>query len=270
VLSATLASGNFATIRDAKNENLTIWNYDAQSKIFIFDFVGLESQGKTFNRVTQFNEQVIQNTGYPKVLTNDEFVAYMDSIRRTQANFAFGHDLLVNELVQFFNLVERDKLAIYQEEIDLRDFLISQGLIKVWRGFYQAVQPNVVILSIPQMQSRKATEPPVSPLARLAILSHELSHGEYYTNQYYSKYCKTFWSQSLNDAQRESFINFFKKNNYAIDNMDLVVNEMQAYLMFTPDPNSFSASKLGVTADDLEVMRNMFRMGKPPTSLLLN
>lgn len=265
-----VTSGDFQTILNSQSDTLKVWNLANSPQIYIFDFPGLALQGRTFNRATQFTEQVQANTGYPKVLDNDETTKHLESIRRTQANFAFGHDLLISELVQFYNLVDRDKIDIFPEEIVLRDFLVEQGLVKVWRGFYTAVQPGVVILSIPQTQPKKADEPLVNDLARRAIFTHEIAHGEYYTNPYYAAYCRKFWTETLNDAQREAFIGLFKKYNYAVTMDELVVNEMQAYLMFTPDPNSFSAKKMGITDGELEAMREMFRHGKPPTRLSLN
>lgn len=266
--SQQFLTGDFETILNFKNSNLTIWNYETKSKIFIFDFPGLTTQGKTFNRITQLNEQVELNSGYPKVMNKEEITKYMESLRRTHANFAFGHDVLVNELVRFFNLAEQKKIELFPEELILRDFLINQNLIKIWRGFYQAIKPNVVILSIPQQQNKNADEPTISSLARTTILSHEISHAEYYTNEYYSNYCRKYWQESLNETQRESFLNFFKRYNYAVDNSELIVNEMQAYLMFTPDPLSFNAQKLGVTDQELDTMRNMFKQGRPPTTLI--
>ena len=265
-----VTSGDFQTILNSQSDTLKVWNLANSPQIYIFDFPGLALQGRTFNRATQFTEQVQANAGYPKVLDNDETTKHLESIRRTQANFAFGHDLLISELVQFYNLVDRDKIDIFPEEIVLRDFLVEQGLVKVWRGFYTAVQPGVVILSIPQTQPKKADEPLVNDLARRAIFTHEIAHGEYYTNPYYAAYCRKFWTETLNDAQREAFIGLFKKYNYAVTMDELVVNEMQAYLMFTPDPNSFSAKKMGITDGELEAMREMFRHGKPPTRLPLN
>lgn len=265
-----VTSGDFQTILNSQSDTLKVWNLANSPQIYIFDFPGLALQGRTFNRATQFTEQVQANTGYPKVLDNDETTKHLESIRRTQANFAFGHDLLVSELVQFFNLVDRDKIDIFPEEIALRDFLLEQGLVKVWRGFYTAVQPGAVILSVPQTQPKKADEPLVNELARRAIFTHEIAHGEYYTNTYYAAYCRKFWTETLNDAQREAFIGLFKKYNYAVTMDELVVNEMQAYLMFTPDPNSFSAKKMGITDGELDAMRDMFRRGKPPTRLPLN
>ena len=269
VFGMEVLSGDFQTILNTRSDTLTVWNIADNPKIFVFDFPGLATQGRTFNRVTQFTEQAQANNGYPRVLDNEEISKYMESLRRTQSNFAFGHDLLVSELVQFFNLIDRDKIEIFPEEIALRDFLVQQGLIKTWRGFYQALQPGVVVLSIPQRQAKKVDEPQVSELARTAIFTHEISHGEYYTNQYYAAYCRRFWNESLNDSEREAFLSLFKKYNYDVTSGELVINEMQAYLMFTPDANSFNASKLGVTEQVLDAMRAMFRQGNPPTKLPL-
>ncbi len=261
-------SGNVQQIQEHKSEKLVVWNLQNQSKVFVFDFPNLTMQGKTFNRVTYFTEQAVFSSGYPKVYNNAEMQEYFDSVRRNQANFAFGHDVQVQELVQFFNLIERDKIEIYTEEVQLRNFLLEQGLIKFWRGFYQAVQPEVVLLSIPQLQARRADEPAVTETIRRTIFQHELAHAEYFTNEYYANYCRTFWNESLTDEQRKAFTDFLSNHNYNIYYADLVVNEMQAYLMHTADAQSFSAAKIGVSEKDLETMRKMFRQGNPVTKLI--
>lgn len=267
--SAGAVPGDFQTILNHRSNALTIWNYTGNQNIYVFDFPGLILQGRTFNRLTQMTEQVQTGAGYPRVLNNEELLAHIEAIRRTHANFAFGHDALVFELVQFYNLADRDKIELFPEELVLRDFLLENGFIKSWRGFYQALQPDVVILSIPQVQNKKADEPQVSELAREAIFTHEISHAEYYTNPHFANYCRAFWSKTLTDAQRQLFLKFLTNYNYAVDHGEMIVNEMQAYLMFTPDPLSFSAKRLGVTEEELEEMREAFRKGKPPTRLPL-
>jgi hypothetical protein len=96
-----------------------------------------------------------------------------------------------------------------------------------------------------------------------------MSHGEYYTNPFYAKYVQQFWQSTLTDAQRESFRSFLAGFNYATWNEELVINEMQAYLMFTHDPKSFSARRLKVSEEELARMRHAFRAGNPPTKLPL-
>lgn len=261
-----VSSGDFQTVLNARNENVVIWQMAENPNIYVFDFKGLNNQGRSFNRITQFTEQQTTEP-YPKVLNNLELSRYIEAARRTQADFAFGHDVLVGELVQFFNYALRDKVELNPEEILVRDFLTEQGLVRFWRGFYQAMRPDVVILAVPQTQDRKANEPMVSAGARYAILLHELAHGEYYTNTHYQKFCQRFWYETLTENQREAFKKFLGNFNYAVNNEELLINEMQAYLMFTPDPKSFSARKLGVSDAELDQMRSAFRRASPPIRL---
>ncbi len=260
-------TADYQTILRARNPALVTWRSAENPDIYIFDFPNLTLQGRTFNRVTQMTEQFAE--AYKRVLSTEEIIKYMEALRRTQANFAFGHDVLVSEMVLFFNLAERDKVELFAEELQLRDFLIEQGLMKVWRGFYQSIRPDAVILSIPQIQDKRDNEPMVSELARRAIFTHEISHGEFYANQYYANFCRNFWRNKLSEEQRQVFRNFLSKYNYSVNQEELMINEMQAYLMFTPDPNSFSAAKLGIKDAELEAMRNMFRKERPPTRLPL-
>lgn len=261
-------SGNFKTILDSKSGNLVVWQYADNPSIFVFDFPNLTLQGRSFNRITQFTEQQVSEP-YPRVLTNQELSRHIEASRRTLADFAFGHDVMVSELAVFFNYAERDKIELNAEEIAIRDFLVAQGLIRSWNKIYQALQPNVVLLSLPQTQEKHDGEPRVSEGARYAILLHEMSHGEFYSNPYFATFCRRFWNDSLNDGQRESFKKFLSSYNYTTTSDELLVNEMQAYLMFTPDPASFSAKKLGVSEAELAAMRDAFRKGKPPTKLPL-
>ncbi len=262
-----VVQGDFQNIVGTQSGALAVWQISDNPNIYVFDFPGLENQGRSFNRITQFTEQ--QSTEpYPKVLGNRELASYIAAARRTTADFAFGHDVLVSELVQFFNYALRDKIELNPEEITLRDFLVEQGLVRLWRGFYQAMKPDVVLLAVPQTQARKANEPMVSDGARYAILLHELAHAEYYTNPHYAKFCQRYWYETLTEDQRELFKRFLANFNYSVNNEELLINEMQAYLMFTPDPKSFSARKLGVSEEVLQSMRGAFRRGSPPIRLL--
>ena len=260
-----IATGDVETILDTHTGKVTIWRLADNPNILIFDFPSLLEQGRSFDRITQLIDQF--NEPYKRVMGNAEFAKYMDSLRRNYADFAFGHDVLMNEFVLFFNLADRDKIELFPEEIAVRDFLIEQGLIKTWRGIYQTVQGDQVVLSVPQVQERRENEPPINALARRAIILHEVSHGEFYTNKYYADYCRKFWSSVLNEEQRKHFKQFLSNYNYTLNADELLINEMQAYLMFTPDPGSFSAAKLGVAQAELDAMRDAFVNGKPPTRL---
>ncbi|HPT50097.1 MAG TPA: hypothetical protein PKZ22_07835 [Accumulibacter sp.] len=260
--------GNLKTVFHARSDVPIAWRYTAMNDVFIIDVPGLERLGRTFNRITQLKEHQYSEA-YPRVLTTEELTSYISALHKTFASFASGHDLLVSDLVQFFNLADRDKVELFSEEHALRDFLVEQGLIKEWRGFYQSQKPHAIILSIPQVQERRANEPGVSNNARYTILLHELAHAEFHGNPFYNKYCREFWANSLTDSQKESFKKFLASMQYAVDNEELLINEMQAYLMFTPDSGSFSAARLGVSEGALVAMRDSFIKGRPPIQLPL-
>jgi hypothetical protein len=260
--------GDYQTILNNKSSNLTVWRLSENTEVFVIDFPTMTQQGKAFNRITQMTEQF--NEPYKRVLTGEEFKKYLDSIRRSDSNFAYGHDVLVSELSLFYNLADRDKVELTAEEATLREFLNEQGLMRSWRGINQALKPDMVLVTVPQTREKGDGEPQINDLARRAILTHELSHGEFYSNAYYANYCRKFWVETLTDNQREAFTKFLSKYNYSVNQDELLVNEMQAYLMFTPDPNAFSAAKLGITEAELASIRAAFRKGRPPTKLPLN
>jgi hypothetical protein len=262
-----VVTADVETILNSRTGHLSVWRLENNPNVMIFDFPSLAEQGRTFNRMTQLTEQF--NEPYKRVLGNAEFVKYLEALRRNEADFAYGHDLLVSEFVLFFNLAERDKVELFPEELAVRNFLIEHGVMRYWRGIYQAEKGrgNLVVLSVPQVQEKRENEPRISLFARRAIVLHEIAHGEYYTNKYYAEYCRKFWWNVLTEDQRARFKAFLSNYNYSLNADELLINEMQAYLMFTPDRGSFSAAKLGVAEAELEAMRDAFVNGKPPTRM---
>jgi hypothetical protein len=264
-MAAEVMVADFNTILNARSAELAIWTYAENPNVYVFDFPSLSQQGKTYNRAMQLSEQF--NEPYKRVYSQAEMQKYLVSIHRTQNNFAYGHDFLASQLVLFFNLVSKDKIELLPEELMLRDFLLNQGVVEVWRGIYRAKRDNVIILSIPQIQEAHDGESRISELARRAILTHEIAHAEYYSNPAYAEYCRVFWMQKLNDAQRAVFLKFLSAYNYTLGQQELLINEVQAYLMFTPDPSSISADKLGIDETEWNGMKALFKQGNPPTKL---
>ena len=214
-----VVSADVDTILGTRSGKLSVWQLSDNPNIILFDFPSLTEQGRSFNRITQLIDQF--NEPFKRVLGNVEFVKYLEAMRRNQANFAYGHDVLLNELVLFYSLAEPDKVELFPEELAIRDFLIQQGAIKLWRGIYQVdkSKANLVVLSIPQVQERRENEPPVTAFARRAIILHELAHGEFYTNKYYADYCRTFWNTTLTEDQRGLFKRFLSNYNYTLSDV---------------------------------------------------
>lgn len=267
VLPAPTTAG-YAEILANRTQAVMVFQYEGRHSITVIDFPSLNEQGKMFNRVVA----LIERMGAPRerVLGNEELAQFIRSVGKTESTLAYGNDFLIGELVVFYNLAELGGIELNKEELALRQFLIERRLIIHRTGFYQALMPQAVILSIPQESGGGGGGPPVSPLARKTILSHEISHAEFYTNPAYASYCRHFWRSTLTEAQRKAFRKFLSLSSYNPDNEEMMINESQAYLMYTPDPRAFNAAMLGLSDKEITVLRQRFREDNPAAPQLAN
>jgi hypothetical protein len=97
---------------------------------------------------------------------------------------------------------------------------------------------------------------------RAVILHHELSHGAFYTTPAYEAYAVSFWN-SLTDADRAAFTGFLGRQGYDTANTNLMLNETQAYLIFTRDPRFFNGSVVGMSDEQIHTLRAGFIAGMP-------
>jgi hypothetical protein len=65
----------------------------------------------------------------------------------------------------------------------------------------------------------------------------------------------------MTDKQRAAFRKFLASNNYSPENEEMMINEGQAYLMYTPDPRAFSAKLVGLADSEVSQLRQKFRAG---------
>ena len=107
----------------------------------------------------------------------------------------------------------------------------------------------------------------VDSYLRDTILRHELSHGDFFTNKAYRDYCRRFWQRELTQKERMIFRDFLISADYDPSNEYIMINEMQAFLMHTPDARAFSAAHLNVSESYLADLRRRFVAGDPPSTL---
>jgi hypothetical protein len=258
-------TAEYSAVLSNQSERVSLFEYGGRSLILIVDFPDLVEQGKMFNRVVALIERI----GAPRsrVMNNDELAQFIRSVGKSESTFAYGNDFLVSELVIFFNLADMGGIQLNAQEIALRRKLIDYRLIVERTGFYQAIKPQAVILSIPQETTGRTGGPQVSALARKTILMHEISHAEYYTNRLYANYCRHFWRNVMTESQRTAFRSFLSRSSYNPDNEEMMVNETQAYLLYTPDPRAFNARLVGLKDKELDSLRTQFFNGFPEAPL---
>jgi hypothetical protein len=98
---------------------------------------------------------------------------------------------------------------------------------------------------------------------RAAILRHEISHGVYFTDPAYAAYVRRFWDTVLDAGERDKFRRFLGGEGYDTANDDLMRNETQAYLVFTPDRRFFSAGAVGLGDAETAALQRKFIEAMP-------
>jgi len=212
----------------------------------VIDFPNLNVQGLMLDRVAALIEKahLPRNRVLDDVELNEEIYNCGDTI----ASYYYGHDYKAADLRKFFTLAAADGVQLNAEELWLKGLLGQLG----W------LAPDAVgaIITLP------GAAPPVTEEMRAVILHHEISHGAFYTIPAYEAYSIAFWN-SLTDAQRADFTGFLGRQGYDSSNTNLMLNETQAYLIFTRDPLFFNASAVDMTQAQVDALRARFIASMP-------
>jgi hypothetical protein len=206
--------------------------------VVVVDFPDLTTQGLTLNRVAA----LVEKAGLPRgrVLNDVQLNQAIYSCGETIESYYYGHDYKAADLARFFNLAAADGVKLNPHELWLKQLVRQLG----W------LQPgaNGALITLP------AASPPITQEMRAVILHHELSHGGFYTIPADQKYAETFWA-NLTPQDRAAFTGFLGRQGYDTTNTELMLNETQAYLIFTRDPLFFNAAAVGMSTAQVDTLR---------------
>ena len=228
---------------------LSVFRFASNPNILVLDFTSLHQQGLMLNRVAA----LVEKEGQPRdrVLNDVELADAIRASGDTVDTYYYGHDYSSAALRRFFALADQEQIALDPEEEELRKLLRQVG----W------LEPAALggLISIPAV----ASDPKITLAARSAILRHELSHGEFFSDPTYAAYVHNFWLTALTEKERAGVRNFLAKEEYDAHEEELMYNEMQAYLMFTHDPLFFTPGMAGLTVKRLGELQSDFLAGMP-------
>lgn len=244
-----IAAADEAQLAALVPATLTPLRFRPNPAILVLGFPSLAEQGRMLNRVAAF----VEKAGLPhdRLLTDAELAAAISAAGVTPETYYYGHDYRGVDIQRFFALAERGHLALNADEQHLQRLAAQASALPPGFGAVITLPPADVASGIDQA-------------ARATILHHELSHGEYFTNPAYAAYVGTVWQSVFNEDERASFRTYLVAEGYDPALEDLLINEMQAYMMFTPDPRYFDPARLGIPAARLAQIRAAFAAGMPP------
>lgn len=245
--SIIIRAASEKTILENHPADLDVFRFERNPRIVVLDFATLARQGAMLNRVAAMIEKI----GQPRDRALDD--AALDAAIRangdTPETFYYGHDYGSDSLAQFFDAADRQKLPLSADERWLRTLLEQE------RGLSGA---PLGLISIPAPNGRDVTAE-----MRAVILHHELAHGEFFTSPAYRAWSHDFFNRVMDAKSRAGFRAFLVSQNYDPAIEDLVVNETQAYLMFTPGTLFFRPDLVAMDPTTLADLRRRFREGMP-------
>jgi hypothetical protein len=245
-----IRTGGVAEILATRSDGLTIFSFADNPHILVLDFASLRTQGLMLNRVAA----LIEKAGLPRdrVLSDAALAEAIRAGGDTMETFYFGHDYSAAELARFFALAAAQGLALNPQEQRLAALARARG----W------LEPGAdgALISLPNA----GLNPFIDVAGRDTILHHELSHGAYFTEPAYAGYTQQFWRDTLTPAQRAGFRAFLGSEGYDTGIEDLMMNEMQAYLMHTADPRFCTPAALHLTPAAMAALQAAFLRGMPP------
>ncbi len=252
--AVTIAGATEADLQVESPATLTLRRFAPNPAIVVLDFPTLAEQGRMLNRVAAWAEKA--GVPHDRLLTDPELAAAIQASGATPDTYYYGHDYRAADLARFFQLADAGGTALDPDEQQLRRILAQAGADPLGIG---------ALITLPRADTANG----VDATARAVILHHELSHGEYFTNAAYARYVHTIWDGVLTEAERARFRAYLADDGYDPAIEDLMINEMQAYLMHTPDPRFFDVAKLGIPLPRLAQIRESFA-GNMPSCWLRN
>lgn len=227
-------------------------------QVFAIAFAGLGEQARAMNRLAAFMEKA--SAPRERLLVDAELAALIARSGDLPETFYLGHDYRIADVARFFNQARQQRLVLLAQEQRLLQTLQAAAWITKTLP-YQASAPERALITLGRLSSsdrrllKLAADDQV--LGR-AVLAHEISHGEFLTRPAYRQQCWHFWKALLSESERQKWRLLLTRMDYDAGNEELLVNEMQALLMHTPDGRVFGAVHLLISESELDRQRQRF------------
>jgi hypothetical protein len=219
-------------------------------EVLVLDFPTLGEQARMLNRVAA----LVEKAGLPRdrVLGDAALESAVQAGGGTAETFYYGHNYRAADLARFFALADRDGVRLTAEEERLRALLNELGWLRMDAGG--------ALVSVPQ----EGVEAWLDAGARAAMLRHELSHGEFFTNPAYAAQVWRFWRDMLTEEERQGFRALLAAASYDPAQEEVMANESHAFLFHTADERFFSPGMAGLSPGRAVELRAAFVAALPP------
>ena len=246
-----------AQLLAAPRDVLRVLRFRPAPSILVLIFPSMHAQAASLNRMAAFAER--GSAPHDRVLDDAGLTKLIAARHAEFDTLYYAHDYRAAELARFFAVAARDAIHLRPEEQMLRARLAEAGAL--------APDSGLAAISLPPDVAGTLDAGTLDTRGRRALLVHELSHGAYFTDDAFAAAIRGWWDHTLTIRQREVFRQMLARADYEASDEDLMRNEAQAYLVFTPDARLFNAQDLGVNDAELRTLRDGFPLAAAPAWL---
>ncbi len=242
-------------------ERTFYWLYDSP-RVLVLDMPNVEDQSRVFARLVIFIER--SSAPRHRILSVDEVLKWRLANKETLATLTIGNNIRANDFALFFNTARLQMEPITEDEQWLLARLLEHGVIKAVDNGYESLVPEKIVISAPQVSKIEGcANCTITPMKRDLILRHELAHARFITDQVYRNYVWWFWHNILTSQQRVDISKYLRSLGYDLGAPDMLINEMQAFLIHTPESEYFSSRAAGLAGKQMAELHASFKKHYP-------
>jgi hypothetical protein len=190
-----------------RHDDYELFSWNLFPEIIIIDTASYKIQSDYFKRLAFF----VEKAATAGSLASDEFLKDKHGWN--------AHDYQASDLARFFSRAAIENFPLNPREVHLVEILLENGLLKEEDGEYQPGKGGIISLS-------QESEPRLRSL----FMVHEGYHGIFFSNSQYRAESFNTWN-ALSELEQNFWKEFLKLRKYNVNDLFLIVNEFQAYLM---------------------------------------
>jgi len=194
--------------RDRRYE---VFRWDRFPSLLIFDTADYAVQSRLFKRLAFF----VEKAGFRGRLSTDEEIAELHGWN--------AHDYKADDLAVFYETARLEDFPLLREEIELREILLSEGIIRTGSdGQFLGSSGGIISVS---------RESPA--YLRSLFMAHEGYHGLFFIDGDFRDFSRERWA-SLPRQGKTFITSYFDYQRYDIKDEYLMLNEFMAHILQQP------------------------------------
>ncbi len=190
-----------------RNVNYEIFRWDTFPSLLIFDYADYAVQDRMLKRLAFY----VEKAGFRGRLAPDSEIAELHGWN--------AHDYRAIDLAGFFDTARKTNFLLSDEERELENILLNEGIIREEQGSVLAGEGGIISIT------RESPD-----YLRYRFMVHEGFHGLFFIDEDFRNFSRSRW-EHLPPPAKKFITSYFGFQQYDTKDEYLLVNEFMAHIM---------------------------------------